>query len=119
MRALAVLLLACSAQAQTVIVYSHHDAAQARRAHDLVRATGPVWWDADLSPGQQWRPAIADRICSARLVLVLWSAQAAQSAEVGAEWRHALACRRRVVPVMLDEAPLPGELAVRQAVDWR
>lgn len=49
------------------------------------------------------------------MVLLLWSERAAQSVEVAAEWRQALACRRRVVPVVVDAAVLPGEL---QGVQW-
>ena len=117
--ALAALLIAVSAHAQTVILYSRHDAEDARRARVLAAAFGPVFSDADLRPGQPWRTVIAGRVCAARLVLVLWSAPAAASPEVGAEWRHALACGRRVVPVMLDDTPMPGELGARQGVDWR
>ena len=84
-------------------------------------ALGPVWWDGDLiaDPGVTWRTVIAGKVCTARMVLVLWSALAAASPEVGAEWRHALACGRRVVPAMLDETPMPGELGARQGIDWR
>jgi len=46
----------------------------------------------------------------------VWSESAASSAEVGAEWRQALAAGRRVVPVVTDSAPLPAELGQRQLV---
>lgn len=110
------LLLALPAQAQTVILYARADAAEAQRVHDMARIWDSVWWDRDLKPGQPWRATIARRICSARRVVVVWSAYAASSPEVGAEWRHALACGRVVVPVLLDQAPMPAELGARQAV---
>lgn len=102
-------------QVHTVIIYSHADAAQAQRLRALARIWAPVWMDADLLPGAPWRPEIGRRICSAGVVLLLWSERAAQSVEVAAEWRQALACRRRVVPVVVDAAVLPGEL---QGVQW-
>lgn len=113
------LLLALPAAAETVIVYARGDAGAAGRARALARAFGAVWMDLDLAPGQPWRPAIGARMCRAQRVLVVWSGAAAASAEVGAEWRQALACRRVLVPVLLDDTPMPPDLARWQAVDWR
>jgi len=109
-----------AARAQTVILYAHADAPAAQRAQALARVYGPVTIDRCLPPGTPWRRTMGRAIAGARVVLVLWSATAAQSPELGAEWRLALAARRpRVIAVMLDDAPLPGELAAVQAVDWR
>lgn len=36
-----------------------------------------------------------------------------------AEWRLALLGPARVLPVLLDDTPLPGALAESQGVDWR
>lgn len=113
------LVLSGGAHAQTVLIYARADAAQAQRAARLAGAFDAVWLDADLTPGAGWRAEVARRLLSARRVLVLWSTRAAASAEVAAEWRIALAGSAEVVPVLLDDAPLPGELAGRQGVDWR
>jgi hypothetical protein len=113
-------LLACSpSMAQTVILYSHADRAAAARVRSLAAVYGPVWLDADIPAGAVWRSEVAQRIRSARVILVLWSASAAGSVEVGAEWRQAMASRAKVVPVLLDNAEMPGELACRQGLDWR
>lgn len=117
--ALCLVLAAGPVEALTVLLYARADAAEAERVRRLASAFDRVWIDRDLAPGTPWRPAIGRRICSADRVLVLWSAYAAASVEVGAEWRHAAACGRRLVPVMLDSTPMPAELAGRQAVDWR
>jgi hypothetical protein len=111
--------MAAAASAETVIVYARADAGAAGQGKALARAFGLVWMDLDLAPGQPWRPAIGARICRAQRVLVVWSGAAAASAEVGAEWRQALACRRVLVPVLLDDTPMPPDLARWQAVDWR
>ena len=117
--ALALVLAAGPVQALTVLLYARSDAAEAERARRLLRVIEPVWIDRDLVPGEPWRLAVAARICEADLVLVLWSARAAASPEVAAEWRLAAACGRALVPVLLDDAPMPAELGARQAVDWR
>lgn len=114
--ALALLLAGCTS---TTILYSRHDAERARQAYDLARALGPAYMDASISPGEQWRPAMASAICGGGTVLVLWSAMAASSAEVAGELATARGCGARVVPVLLDGAPLPSGLAGVQGVDWR
>ena len=113
------MLVLLPASAQTVIVYSHADADAANRVRQIARAYDVVLMDGDITPGEPWRATVAEWIASARTIVILWSAAAAQSPEVGAEWRQALASGARVVPIMLDSTPLPGELAARQAVDWR
>lgn len=117
--ALCLVLAAGPVEAWTVLLYARADAGQAERAVRLLRAVDAVWHDRDLLPGEPWRAAVAAQICSADQVLVLWSARAAASIEVAAEWRLALACGRVLVPVLLDDAAMPAELGARQAVDWR
>ena len=117
--ALGLLLAAAQAPAQTVIVYSRVDSPQAHRAHQLASALGPALIDRTLQPGTPWRPTIARWICGADLVLLVWSASAAASAEVRRELDTALACGTAIVPVLLDSTPLPGIVADTQAVDWR
>lgn len=115
----AALALACSlAQAQTAIVYAHRDAACAQQASALAAAWGPVLIDTAVQPGSRWRPTIAGTLLAAQTVLVFWSQHAAASPEVAAEWRIALAGQARVVPVRLDDSPLPPELSALQAVNW-
>lgn len=115
---LALVLAAGPVDALTVLLYARADAAQAERAVQLLRSVDEVWHDRDLVPGEPWRLAVAERICTADRVLVLWSERAAASPEVAAEWRLALSCGRVLVPVRLDGAAMPAELAARQAVDW-
>jgi len=120
--AVLLLQLAAAAPAQTVLVYARADQAQAQRVARLAGVYDPVWLDQDLTPGTDWRRQVARRLLDAKCILVLWSARAAASLEVAAEWRIALATDpavTRVMPVLLDDTPMPAELAARQAVDWR
>ena len=117
---LAAVLLACGqAGAQSAVIYSRVDAAQAQRAAQLARAFGPVTIDTALAPGTPWRTAIAAGICSSAVVLLLWSHHAAASTEVAREIAIAQSCRVPVLPVLLDSTPLPGDIGLVQAVDWR
>lgn len=116
---LGLLLLASAAHGQTVILYARADQVHAQRAAGLASMWDTVWLDADLQPGTAWRAEVARRILVAKRVLVLWSARAASSAEVAAEWRIAMASQAQVLPIMLDDTPMPPELAARHAVDWR
>jgi hypothetical protein len=117
--ALVLAVAACAASAQTVIVYARADAVAADRVRRLTAAYDPVLMDVDLPAGILWRPALALALAQVQTVIVVWSARAAQSSEVGAEWRHAVASGVRVIPIMLDDTPMPGELGARQAIDWR
>ena len=116
---IAALLVAGAAQAQTVIIYSRADSAQAHRAQQLAAVYGQALIDRQLPPGALWRPTIADWICGGQRVLLLWSASAAASNEIRRELDTAIACQRQIVPVLLDSTPLPGVIGDTQAIDWR
>ena len=121
MRLLAALLAAAlvvgPVHALTVIIYARQDRPVVDCLARVAAIYGPVWTDAGIRPGDPWRAAVGAAIRRADVVLVVWSAAAASSAEVGAEWRQALAAGRRVVPVVIDAVPLPSELGARQWVD--
>ena len=76
-----------------------------------------VWFDEwKLKPGDSITGGIEDGIADADLVAVIWSKNAAKSKWVKAELQASIYRRIsdgsvRVVPVMLDETPLPVLLA--------
>ena len=113
---LAAALVASPVHALTVILYARQDRAVVDCLARVAAIYGPVWTDAQIRPGDPWRRSVAQAIRRADVVLVVWSESAASSAEVGAEWRQALAAGRRVVPVVTDAAPIPAELGHRQWV---
>lgn len=113
---LCAVLAADPVHALTVILYARQDRPVVDCLARLAAIYGPVWTDADIRPGDPWRAAVGGVIRRADVVLVVWSAAAASSTEVGAEWRQALAAGRRVVPVVTDASPLPSDLASRQWV---
>lgn len=105
--------------AQTVVVYTTADIQHALRAYGLARVWGPAFIARDLIPGHPWRADISTTLCAADQVLVLWSEAASKSLELRREIDVAIACDRRIIPVMLDSYPLPVELSSLHAVDWR
>ena len=113
---LAAALVVGPVHALTVILYARPDRPVVDCLARVAAIYGPVWTDSDIRPGDPWRAAVGAVIRRADVVLVVWSADAASSVEVGAEWRQALAAGRRVVPVVTDAAPLPAELGQRQWV---
>ena len=113
---LCAVLAADPVHALTVILYARKDRPVVDCLARLAAIYGPVWTDAQIRPGDPWRRSVAQAIRRADVVLVVWSESAASSAEVGAEWRQALAAGRRVVPVVTDAAPIPAELGHRQWV---
>ena len=113
---LAAALVASPVHALTVILYARQDRPVVDCLARLAAIYGPVWTDAQIRPGDPWRRSVAQAIRRADVVLVVGSESAASSAEVGAEWRQALAAGRRVVPVVTDAAPIPAELGHRQWV---
>jgi hypothetical protein len=114
---LAAALVVGPVHALTVIIYARQDRPVVDCLARVAAIYGTVWTDAGIRPGDPWRAAVGAAIRRADVVLVVWSAAAASSAEVGAEWRQALAAGRRVVPVVIDAVPLPSELGARQWVD--
>ena len=113
---LAAALVVGPVHALTVILYARQDRPVVDCLARLAAIYGPVWTDAQIRPGDPWRHSVAQAIGAADVVLVVWSAAAASSAEVGSEWRQALSAGRRVVPVVTDAAPVPGELVALQWV---
>lgn len=116
---LGLLLAGTHASAQTVLLYSRADAARMEQARQVASLYDATLIDRDVPAGASWRAVIATAIGNARMILIVWSARAAASPEVAAEWRMAIASGARVVPVLTDDTPLPPELAARQAIDWR
>ena len=113
------LAVALPALAQTTIIYSRADTAQAVKAQRLVRMFDLVVIDRDIPAGVPWRQVIELAICKSDRVLLLWSRRAAASAEVAREIQTARLCGVPVVPVLLDSTPLPADVGQLQGVDWR
>jgi TolB-like protein len=69
-----------------------------------------VWFDEGISPGESWSQEIADAIDDAAAFLFFITPASVGSRYCQNEVQYALARRKRIVAVHLEETPLPGGL---------
>ncbi|MEO8927036.1 MAG: TIR domain-containing protein [Caulobacteraceae bacterium] len=113
------------------ISYARSTAAQAQQVADALRALGyGVWRDDELPAHRDYAEVIEERLASAKVVVVIWSADAVQSQWVRSEANRGRA-DGRVVQVTFDGArpPMPfdqiqctdltGWTGVPDAPAWR
>lgn len=75
---------------------------------EALQAAGlTVWWDAKLQSGK-WRPQLAERIRSSKLVVALWSEQVAQKPDEVADEMSAARALERLMALKTDAAAIPG-----------
>jgi adenylate cyclase len=75
-----------------------------------------VWWDPDISPGEEFDTLIAEALESARSVLVVWTPNSVGSRWVRGEARDA-ADRGVLVPVRFDQVKLPIDFRAVHTID--
>jgi len=110
------------------ISYTHADQNAARQLNFELRSRGFTTWldKVNLLPGQDWNSAIRSAIKSADLVLVLISKQSTEKrGYFQKEIALALDTLSEVpeqsiylVPVLLEECPIPERLSHLHAVEW-
>ncbi|MET0648524.1 MAG: toll/interleukin-1 receptor domain-containing protein [Pyrinomonadaceae bacterium] len=66
-----------------------------------------------------WSHEISRSIRASEIVFVFWCVHSSDSREVEAEYKYAIEQGRPVVPVILDETPLPDVLSQYQGIDFR
>lgn len=94
------------------VSYSRKDSSQVEKAVELLEAGGAdIFRDIDdIQFGDRWEDVIRAKLAEAERVLVFWSQHAQVSEWVQREWSIALSMHKRVVPILLDQTPLPTEL---------
>ena len=100
------------------ISYAHADSRVVLPDVELLRAGGvQVFMDVrDIDYGERWAAALKRAIDGCERVIVFWSAAAKVSDWVEREWRMAVERGKKIVPTLLDDTPLPRELADFQAL---
>ncbi len=89
------------------ISYARSTAAQAQQVADALRALGyGVWRDDELPAHRAYAEVIAERLSTAKAVVVIWSAEAVKSEWVQSEADQARA-DRKLVQMAIDGAKLP------------
>jgi TolB-like protein/Flp pilus assembly protein TadD len=75
-----------------------------------------VWWDPEISPGEEFDSLISDALEQARSVVVVWTPNSVGSRWVRGEARDA-ADRGVLVPVRFDQAKLPIDFRAVHTID--
>jgi hypothetical protein len=103
------------------ISYSHRDSQLVGPIVALLRASeAMVFRDAEqLKPGKRWRNQIAAAIADSKTVVVFWCHHACTSSEVENEYKTAIAQDKDVLPLLIDDTPLPAQLSDFHYIDFR
>ena len=108
--------------ADVFVSYARADKARVAPLVAAIEAKGwSVWWDPDISPGQEFDDQIDAEIDAAKAVLVVWTPVSVASRWVRGEAREA-AERGILVPVRFEQARLPMDVRAIHTTDlddWR
>ncbi|HET7162211.1 MAG TPA: TIR domain-containing protein [Rhodanobacteraceae bacterium] len=108
--------------ADVFISYARADKARVAPLVAAIEAKGwSVWWDPEITPGQEFDDQIDAEIDAAKAVLVIWTPTSVASRWVRGEAREA-AERGILVPVRFEQARLPMDVRAIHTTDldeWR
>jgi hypothetical protein len=101
--------------------YASEDRDRAQSLAHVLEAEGwSVWWDRKIPAGATFDQVISEALDRAKCVLVLWSRSSVTSDWVKEEAEDA-ARRKLLVPVLIDDVPIPlgfRRYQAAQLVDW-
>jgi len=108
--------------ADVFVSYARADKARVAPLVAAIEAKGwSVWWDPEMSPGQEFDDQIDAELMSAKAVVVVWTPTSVVSRWVRGEARDA-ADRGVLVPVRFEQARLPLDVRAIHTTDlddWR
>jgi adenylate cyclase len=108
--------------ADVFVSYARSDKARVAPLVAAIEAQGwSVWWDPEITPGQEFDRQIAAELKIAAAVLVVWTPNSVESRWVRGEAREG-AERGILVPVRFDGADLPIDVRALHTTDfdgWR
>jgi adenylate cyclase len=103
--------------ADVFVSYARADKARVAPLVAAIEAKGwSVWWDPDISPGQEFDDQIDAEIEAAKAVVVIWTPTSVASRWVRGEAREA-AERGILVPVRFEQARLPMDVRAIHTTD--
>src|SRR5579863_6535928 len=103
--------------ADVFVSYARSDKARVAPLVAAIEAKGwSVWWDPEITPGQEFDDQIEAEIDAAKAVLVVWTPVSVASRWVRGEAREA-AERGILVPVRFEQARLPMDVRAIHTTD--
>jgi len=105
--------------ADLFVSYKAEDRPRVARLVEALEAEGiPIWWDAHIGAGDEWRDAILRELESARCVMVVWSKRSIGPDGHFVRDEATRALRRHVyLPVLIDRVDPPLGFGETQAID--
>ena len=94
------------------ISYAREDEATAVDVENRLKKLGIVVFrdKSSIYSGDSWPDALGKGIVEHEIFLLLWSRHSAESKYLNREWNIAWTSEKRIIPVFLDETPLPPSL---------
>ena len=103
--------------ADVFVSYARSDKSRVAPLVTAIEAKGwSVWWDPEITPGQEFDDQIEAEIDAAKAVLVVWTPVSVASRWVRGEAREA-AERGILVPVRFEQARLPMDVRAIHTTD--
>ena len=98
--------------------YAQADHQRAEALEDGLRVRSVSTWrdKTNLHAGAKWPKVLGEAIQRTSALVLLWSTAASKSEFVELEWNIALALKKPILPVLLDETPLPASLCAMQGI---
>lgn len=85
---------------------------------DLSSKGFSIWRDQEqIYGGEKWPKVLGEAIDHQETFLLVWSEDAAQSHYVELEWCTALALKKQIIPLRLDNTPLPAVLRSLETIE--
>lgn len=101
------------------ISYDHEDRDRvALIVEEIERRGWDVFWDRDLTPGDDFGNRLQSQIDQSRCAVVVWTSRSVTSRWVKAEATHAMTSSR-LIPIMLDDVDLPFPFNTQDTLDLR
>jgi adenylate cyclase len=103
--------------ADVFVSYARSDKSRVAPLVGAIVARGwTVWWDPEITPGQEFDDMIEAELDAAKAVMVVWTPTSVASRWVRGEAREA-ADRGKLVPVRFDDARLPMDVRAIHTTD--
>lgn len=105
---------------QIFVSYSRRDREVVKALCATLKVAGAgVFRDEDsIEPGEEWAKVLVRNIETCDRMALFWSANAAASEQVTAEWMLALHYQKGVAPFLLDKTPIPEKLQRFHHIDF-
>ena len=100
--------------------YSHEDKEIVGPIFSILKlASEKIFLDQKvIKPGDEWEVVLASALENMKTLILFWCAHSSASDNVRKEYSYALANSKKIVPVLLDDTPVPNNISQFQWIDY-